>query len=608
MYLAIITLPLLGSIVSGFFGRKVGVTGAQIITCSSVIVTTLLAIVAFFEVGLNNIPVSINLFRWIDSESLNILWGFNFDSLTVSMLIPVLIVSSLVHVYSIGYMSHDPHNQRFFSYLSLFTFMMIILVTANNFLLMFVGWEGYHNSPKWLNLYKYTIFSKIRKISSVNNNVNDISLIIGSLLGNSYLEKNEKGVRIVFIKCSGNIEYLINFYNHLSNIGYCKVKNPVLKKVISKNNKLLYYWRAESFYLTQFNWLYQMFYKDNRKIIPSNLKDYLTPLSLSTWYLDNTDKLYLSSNQSFYLNNENLNYISQILKDKYGIKTSYRLESKGKVAFYVENSAQNLNSFRDTVKPYISSSLQYKLNDSHNKLTMWSNLRLPLNKSTYPLVQNRSLAHRNYSTSVKNIKYSAAYKKDYMLTDIQKEALIGIILGDGFIERSKPTHNARIRIEQSYPEKSEYLKSLHELLEPLTAMEPTLLTRENKKRGIITQSLYFRTLAMPCLNYYYELFYKNNVKKIPKNLEELLTARGLAYWIMDDGGKSVHNQTILHTRAFSKEDVEYLQTVLNKNFELITRLEEKTQDQWVIYIPVRQKIKLKDIVGPYMHKSMLYKV
>ncbi|KAG9228243.1 NADH dehydrogenase subunit 5 [Amylocarpus encephaloides] len=107
MYLAIITLPLLGSIVSGFFGRKVGVSGAQLITCTSVIVTTLLAIVAFFEV--------------------------------VSMLIPVLIVSSLVHIYSIGYMSHDPHNQRFFSYLSLFTFMMIILVTANNFLLMFVG-------------------------------------------------------------------------------------------------------------------------------------------------------------------------------------------------------------------------------------------------------------------------------------------------------------------------------------------------------------------------------------------------------------------------------------------------------------------------------------
>jgi NADH-ubiquinone oxidoreductase chain 5 len=142
MYLSIIILPLLGSFVSGFLGRKVGVNGAQLITCSSVILTTFLALIAFIEVGLNNIPVSIQLFRWIDSESLNISWGFHFDSLTVSMLIPVLIVSSLVHIYSIGYMSHDPHNQRFFSYLSLFTFMMIILVTGNNFLLMFVGWEG----------------------------------------------------------------------------------------------------------------------------------------------------------------------------------------------------------------------------------------------------------------------------------------------------------------------------------------------------------------------------------------------------------------------------------------------------------------------------------
>ena len=136
MYLAIITLPLLGSIVSGFFGRKVGVSGAQLIACTCVIVTTMLAVITFFEVGLNNVSTSVNLFRWIDSESLNVLWSFNFDSLTVSMLIPVLIVSSLVHVYSIGYMSHDPHNQRFFSYLSLFTFMMIILVTGNNYLLM----------------------------------------------------------------------------------------------------------------------------------------------------------------------------------------------------------------------------------------------------------------------------------------------------------------------------------------------------------------------------------------------------------------------------------------------------------------------------------------
>ena len=142
MYLAIIILPLLGSIASGFFGRKVGVSGAQIFTCVAVVTTTMLAILAFFEVGLNNTPVTLEVFRWIDSESLDVYWAFNFDSLTVSMLIPVLIVSSLVHIYSVGYMESDPHIQRFFSYISLFTFMMVTLVTANNYLLMFVGWEG----------------------------------------------------------------------------------------------------------------------------------------------------------------------------------------------------------------------------------------------------------------------------------------------------------------------------------------------------------------------------------------------------------------------------------------------------------------------------------
>jgi NADH-ubiquinone oxidoreductase chain 5 len=181
MYLAIITLPLLGSIVSGIYGRKIGVNGAQLITCTCVIITTILAVITFFEVGINNVPTSINLFRWIDSESLNVQWSFNFDSLTVSMLIPVLIVSSLVHVYSIGYMSHDPHNQRFFSYLSLFTFMMIILVTANNFLLMFVGWEGVGICSYLLVSFWFTrIAANQSSISALlTNRVGDCFLTIG---------------------------------------------------------------------------------------------------------------------------------------------------------------------------------------------------------------------------------------------------------------------------------------------------------------------------------------------------------------------------------------------------------------------------------------------
>jgi NADH-ubiquinone oxidoreductase chain 5 len=181
MYLSIIILPLLSSVISGFFGRKIGVTGSRVLSCLSIITTTILAIIGFFEVGLNNNPVSINLFKWLDSESFNILWNFQFDSLTVSMLIPVLVISSLVHFYSIGYMSQDPHNQRFFSYLSLFTFMMIILVTGNNYLLMFVGWEGVGVCSYLLVSFWFTRIAANQSSMSafLTNRVGDCFLTIG---------------------------------------------------------------------------------------------------------------------------------------------------------------------------------------------------------------------------------------------------------------------------------------------------------------------------------------------------------------------------------------------------------------------------------------------
>jgi len=181
MYLTIIILPLLGSIVSGFFGRKVGVQGARILTCLSIIITTAFAILAFFDVGFNNNSVSISLFNWLNSEYFNIMWSFQFDSLTISMLIPVLIISSLVHIYSIGYMAGDPHNQRFFSYLSLFTFMMIILVTGNNYLLMFVGWEGVGVCSYLLVSFWYTRIAANQSSMSafLTNRVGDCLLTIG---------------------------------------------------------------------------------------------------------------------------------------------------------------------------------------------------------------------------------------------------------------------------------------------------------------------------------------------------------------------------------------------------------------------------------------------
>ena len=142
MYLSIIILPLLGSIVSGFIGRKIGVTGSQYITCTCLILSSILMSFAFYEVGICGSPVHINLGSWVDSEIMNISWEFYFDQLTVSLGIAVLYCSSLIHIYTIDYLSSDPHNQRFFSYLSAFTGGMLILITGGNYFVMFVGWEA----------------------------------------------------------------------------------------------------------------------------------------------------------------------------------------------------------------------------------------------------------------------------------------------------------------------------------------------------------------------------------------------------------------------------------------------------------------------------------
>lgn len=95
---------------------------------------------------------------------------------------------------------------------------------------------------------------------------------------------------------------------------------------------------------------------------------------------------------------------------------------------------------------------------------------------------------------------------------------------------------------------------------------------------------------------------------MPDNLDRLLTARGLAYWIMDDGSKGSYGEMILHTRAFTLSDVNRLQAVLISVFALRTRLIEKTPGQWVIVIPIKQTTSLRSIVLPYMHPSMYYKL
>ncbi|MBL8566300.1 MAG: NADH-quinone oxidoreductase subunit L [Hyphomicrobiaceae bacterium] len=142
IYTAIVFLPLIGALVAGLFGRVLGPRPAEIITTGLLLTAAALSWIVFVRVGLGTETARVPIMRWITSGELDVSWSLRIDTLTAVMLVVVTSVSSLVHLYSIGYMHEDESRQRFFSYLSLFTFAMLMLVTADNLLQMFFGWEG----------------------------------------------------------------------------------------------------------------------------------------------------------------------------------------------------------------------------------------------------------------------------------------------------------------------------------------------------------------------------------------------------------------------------------------------------------------------------------
>lgn len=143
MYILILLLPLVGSISAGLLGRWLGYFGAPLLTLVLMGITLLLVLCGYYEIILMQSAVYLPLpFSWLTLGGVDLQFSFVIDELSISMMIPICIVSFLVHMYAIGYMSGDPHLQRFFSYLSLFTFFMLMMVSADNWLLLFVGWEG----------------------------------------------------------------------------------------------------------------------------------------------------------------------------------------------------------------------------------------------------------------------------------------------------------------------------------------------------------------------------------------------------------------------------------------------------------------------------------
>ncbi len=401
MYLSILILPLLGSLVSGLLGRKLGVTGAHIITCTCLILSSILATIAFYEVGICGSPVSVYLVNWVDSEFMSISWEFLFDQLTVSMYIPILYISSLIHIFSTDYMSEDPHNQRFFSYLSLFTFFMLLLVSGANFFVMFVGWEGKVGCLIWENtdnlqysLYisnikyksglaagtKYYEKGRTFYMSASNpklvstkrigpHNIDIISIIVGSTLGDSHLEKRQNGLgtRIIFEQSNKNVEYLMWFHSYLSTRGYCNTKPPKLHKRIKQNGEIFFHYRINSYTFSSLNWIHNMFYSLVQgkyiKFIPFEIEEYLTPMALAIWFMDDGSKCNKGAKISTNcFTPKELITLCDLLYIKYQLICTVQSGGKNKGSvIYI--SVKSMPLFSKLVKPFMLPSLYYKLGD-----------------------------------------------------------------------------------------------------------------------------------------------------------------------------------------------------------------------------------------------------
>jgi NADH-quinone oxidoreductase subunit L len=184
MYVGAIFFPLLGACISGFFGRWIGDRVAQWSTVVCMVLAAICGVSAFFQVALGGHPETVEIVRWMDVGGLQVSWALRYDTLSVVMVAMVTVVSTLIHIYSVGYMSHDATIPRFFAYLSLFTFMMLMLVTADNLAQLFFGWEGVGLASYLLIGYWYERESANRAAMKafIVNRVGDFFFMLGVAL------------------------------------------------------------------------------------------------------------------------------------------------------------------------------------------------------------------------------------------------------------------------------------------------------------------------------------------------------------------------------------------------------------------------------------------
>jgi len=204
------------------------------------------------------------------------------------------------------------------------------------------------------------------KTKSVNrigpHDYNVLSILIGSLLGDSYAERHGNGTRFCFQQEHLHNSYLLWFHNYLNELGYCNSTIPKIATRLGKNGKLRYLSRFKTYTFSSFNWIHESFYKDGIKVIPENIGEYLSPLALAVWIQDDGGKvssgLKIATNSFTY---DEVNFLAKILREKYNLKISVvKAGALNQYNLYISKSS--MKNLAEIIKPYLHSTMYYKLN------------------------------------------------------------------------------------------------------------------------------------------------------------------------------------------------------------------------------------------------------
>jgi LAGLIDADG DNA endonuclease family/Proton-conducting membrane transporter/NADH-Ubiquinone oxidoreductase (complex I), chain 5 N-terminus/NUMOD1 domain len=561
MYITIVFLPFLAAILSGLFGRVLGIKGVYIINITCLLITTLLSFIAFYEVVISNSPISIELFSWISSEHLKVTWSFYFDELTVSMLIPVLIVSVLVHFYSVGYMGEDPHSQRFFSYISLFTGLMLILVTGNNFLVMFVGWEGVGICSYLLVHFWYTRVAAVKSAMNAmfTNRVGDFFLTIGFF-----------AIFFTF----GTLDYATVF----SLAPYININVITFIAIL-----LLLGAAAKSAQIGLHIWL------------PFAMEGWVIWLAFILLFINYLISVNVSGLFPIKIRQIKFSYINYA-----SIKYSSVNVKREKPLIWVYN-INNLSLVRGA---------PFKTKTECAKI-------LHINRSTVAAYLNSDKLF-NYKWIFNSSVLSKEELSKWLIPVKVMEIITGELLGDGHI-RYNPKNFPKVngRLAFTFSTKIlyyvEYLK--YEALGFIcTKSKPTPWPNPLFSNKEPTQ-YWFSSKQLPILSELHHLWYKEidgkYKKKIPDGIEEMLTPVGLAHWIMGDGYYG-DGAVKICTDNFTQEEVLKLIKVLDNKFEIKSSINRRKNPNgnivWRIRVRKLSMEKLKKLVIPYFIPEMLYKL